>query len=124
MKREAAGLIAGAAILALVSGSAGQGRVVVAASKMYWTDLGIKKIQRVNLSGAELEDLVTQGLIVPRGLALDVSRGKMYWTDGVAVKIQRANLDGKGVEDVVTTGLSNPGGIALDVPGGEDVLDR
>jgi cytoskeletal protein CcmA (bactofilin family) len=81
---------------------------------MYWTDFGTAKIQRANLDGSSVEDLVT-GLPAPLGIALDRSAGKMYWTDAGTNKIQRANLDGSSVEDLVTTGLSLPSGIALDV---------
>ena len=82
---------------------------------MYWTDSGTNKIQRSNLDGSGVEDLVTTGLINPFGIALDVSGDKMYWVDMRADKIQRSNLDGSGVEDLVTTGLNNPSGIALDL---------
>jgi hypothetical protein len=81
---------------------------------MYWTDSFTAKIQRANLDGTSIEDLVT-GLVDPFGIALDVAAGKMYWTDVGTGKIQRANLDGSSVEDLVT-GLSFPFGIALDVP--------
>ena len=87
--------------------------------KLYWTDRGTSKIQRSNLDGSGVEDLVTTGLSGPVGLALDVSGGKMYWTDWLRDKIQRSNLDGSGVEDLVTTGLDWPWGIALDVSGGK-----
>ena len=85
---------------------------------MYWTDAGTGKIQRANLDGSNVEDLITTGLGGPRGIALDVERGMMYWTNWGKVKIQRANLDGSQVEDLVTTGLSAPMGIALDVERG------
>ena len=49
------------------------------------------KIQRANLDGSQVEDLIT-GLISPVGIALDVGRGKMYWTDSYTDKIQRANI--------------------------------
>ena len=79
-----------------------------------------EKIQRSNLDGSGVEDLVTTGLDwSPSGLALDVSGGKMYWTDAGTDKIQRSNLDGSGVEDLVTTGLEWPVGLALDVSGGK-----
>ena len=49
---------------------------------MYWTDdRRTDKIQRANLDGSNIEDLVTQGLSGPAGIALDVEGGKMYWTD-------------------------------------------
>ena len=51
--------------------------------KMYWTDWETDKIQRANLDGSQIEDLVTAGLETPSGLALDVTGGKMYWTDWV-----------------------------------------
>ena len=91
--------------------------------KLYWTDAGTDKIQRSNLDGSGVEDLVTTGLDYPRSIALDVSSGKMYWTDAHeqrrGEKIQRSNLDGSTVEDLVTTGLLLPEGIALDVSGGK-----
>ena len=75
---------------------------------MYWTNPGSQKIQRANLDGSRVEDLVTSGLGSPTGLAVDVSGGKMYWTDRRTDRIQRANLDGSHVEDLVSGGLENP----------------
>ncbi len=85
--------------------------------KLYWTVWS--GIQRSNLDGSDVEDLVTTGLKNPWVIALDVSGGKMYWTDPGTDKIQRSNLDGSGVEDLVTTGLVSPASIALDVSGGK-----
>lgn len=80
----------------------------VAGGKIYWTNTsfwpwggpGVDKISRANLDGTNIEDLVTTGLAVAHGIALDVSAGKMYWADGG--KIWRANLDGSNVEDAIT----------------------
>ena len=103
-------------------------RVTVSSSpKMYWTDRFAEKIQRANLDGSNVEDLITTGLDLPYGIALDVGRGKMYWTDlrydsntdSYHSKIQRANLDGSNVEDLITTGLTSPFFIALDVGRGK-----
>ena len=89
--------------------------------KLYWADADTDKIQRSNLDGSGVEDLVTTG--VGFGIALDVAAGKMYWTvsdfEGDGDKIQRSNLDGSGVEDLVTTGLGLPFGITLDVAAGK-----
>ncbi len=87
--------------------------------KMYWTDTGTDKIQRANLDGSSVEELVATGLLAPFGLALDPDGGKMYWTDRGTDKIQRANLDGSGVEELVATGLLAPSGLALDLGGGK-----
>ena len=83
---------------------------------IYWTDYGTDKIQRVNLDGSNVQDLITSGLASPTGVALDVAGGKMYWVDIGTGKIQRANLDGTNVEDI---GAGSVSSIALDVAGGK-----
>ena len=89
-----------------------------AGGKMYWTDPDTAKIQRADLDGMNVEDLVTTGLDAPLGIALDVAGGKMYWVHQLPGKIQRADLDGMNVADLVT-GLSGLVGIALDVAWGK-----
>jgi DNA-binding beta-propeller fold protein YncE len=118
MRPVAGRALIGLAVLAMITSGVGQW-AAVAGGKMYWTDLGIGKIQRVNLDGTGLQDLVTTGLRFPRGIAVDDSGGKIYWMDGGTLKVHRANLDGSQVEDLVTRGLSAPWGIALDVAGGK-----
>ena len=88
--------------------------------ELYWTDAGTDKIQRANLDGSNIEDLVTRanGLDGPVGLVLDMAGGKMYWTEWEKNKIRRANLDGSNAEDLVTSGRA-PVWLALDVPGGK-----
>ena len=82
---------------------------------MYWTDGWTKKIQRANLDGTNVEDLVTGKWGHPEGIALDVAAGKMYWVDSGMLELRRANLDGSNVEDLVGDGLAFPTGIALDM---------
>ncbi len=86
-------------------------------AKIYWTDSGTGKIQRANLDGSNIEDLIT--LTEPSGIAFDQTGNKMYWTDAGTGKIQRANPDGNCIIDLITTGLSEPRGIALDVANGK-----
>ncbi len=103
----------------LLSGMA----IDVGGGKIYWTEgnPGAGKIQRANLDGSQIEDLVV-ALYRPRGLFLDISSGKIYWIDGSttvsAGKIRRANLDGSQIEDLVS-GLTAPSGMAIDVGGGK-----
>ena len=82
---------------------------------MYWVDAGTDKIQRANLDGSNVRDIVTTGLRTPNGVATDLKHGKMYWTDSSTDKIQRANLDGSNIEDIVTTGLRTPTSITVDL---------
>ena len=125
-------LVFTATLLAMLALGAALNLVAAAqqGSRMYWTDLGTAtgdgKIQRADLDGSNIQDLVTTGLTVPSGIALDVAGGKMYWTNAALPpnsKIQRANLDGSTIEplvdNLVTTVLTEPAGIALDVAGGK-----
>ena len=88
-----------------------------ALSHMYWADANPDKIQRANLDGSNIKDLLP-GLESPVGIALDVTGGKMYWTDRDAGVVQRTNLDGSTTETLIT-GLETPIGIALDMDGGK-----
>src|SRR4030042_480701 len=78
-----------------------------AVSKMYWVDSGTDKLQRANLDGTSVQDVVT-GLVEPRGIEIDFGGGKIYWVDRGTQMIQRANLDGTSVHNLVTSGLSLP----------------
>ena len=95
------------------------GIVDLQAPPIFWTDRGTDKIQRMDLDGTNVEDLITieRGLL--GGIALDVAGGKMYWTGwGFPSGIQCANLDGSNVQTLVTTD-EDPWDIALDVAGGK-----
>jgi DNA-binding beta-propeller fold protein YncE len=109
------------AVLALGVASHPNQTAAQGANKMYWTDADTDKIQRANLDGSNVEDLVTAGLQFPEDIAVDCAGGKMYWTDWFAAKIQRANLDGSNVDDLLTAadGLQHPTAIALDIAGGK-----
>lgn len=86
--------------------------------KMYWADY--EKVQRANLNGTDVEDLVFTGAAtVPIGPALDVDAGKMYWFVSYFEKVQRANLDGTEVEDLVNEISGNYSGPVLDISAGK-----
>jgi len=87
--------------------------------KVYWTNATEGHfIQRADLDGSNIEDLVTTGLGTPEGIALDVAGGKMYWADQGPAKISRANLDGTDLEVLATLhptpGSPSPRGLAVD----------
>jgi hypothetical protein len=75
------------------------------------------------LDGSGAENLVTQDLVHPGGIALDLQRGKMYWTDVEGNldgrgKIQRSDLDGLNVETLIT-GVDEAYGLDLDAVSGK-----
>ena len=82
--------------------------------KIYWSDYVADKIQRANLDGTNVQNLVTKYptdppadplpppvLGAPWALAVDTDQGKVYWTDTVLDRMMRANLDGTNVETVL-----------------------
>lgn len=97
------------AVLAL---AVGLGTHAAGGQRIYWIDSAFpdSKIQRANLDGTDVEDLVTTGLTFPASIVIDRAAGKMYWIDRILHnpdKIQRANLDGSNVEDVVAVAEPN-----------------
>ncbi|MGD9858225.1 MAG: pre-peptidase C-terminal domain-containing protein, partial [Planctomycetaceae bacterium] len=92
-----------------------------ASGKMYWGDLAstARKLQRANLDGSQVEDLVTGTGV--NGVALDPSAGKVYWADGTVDRaIKRSNLDGSNVEVLWSGGASStPTALDLDLVGGK-----
>ena len=91
----------------------------IQAGQMYWSNAATGKIQRSNLNGWNVKDIVT-GLKYPHGIELDMRSRKIYWVnwdwETFTGKIQRANLDGSNVTDILT-GLDRPSAIVLDLDG-------
>ena len=109
-----------------VTGTTSANSTPIANDKIYWSDNSTDKIQRSNLDGSNVEDLITRSTLrAPVGIALDISGGKIYWIDESTDKIQRASIEleqdetTRTVEDLITTGLTAPSGIALDISGGK-----
>ena len=78
------------------------------AEKMYWLDPNLKRIQRANLDGSQIETVYT--LPKPgKHLAVDAIGGKLYWIDGTSsdtAAIHRANMDGTQTDTIVDHGVS------------------
>ena len=99
--------------LALVGQGTSYGQPPIAEGKIYWTNR-VKGIQRANLDGSNLEQIVESDLRRPTDIALDLLRGKIYWAD--RRNIYCSNLDGSNLKDFnagwEASGVTN---IALDV---------
>ncbi len=66
------------------------------AEKLYWSQRLARVIRRADLSGQNVQTLVTRGADIS-GLKLDVAGGQMYWTE-FGSSVFRANLDGSDVQ--------------------------
>jgi DNA-binding beta-propeller fold protein YncE len=108
--------------------------VDVAAGHIYWTNMGVPKvndgsIERADLDGRNRTTIVPQGgTFTPKQIQLEKKSRKLYWCDREGMRVMRANLDGSGIETIVDTsqGDSRPGpdasrwcvGVAIDIDGG------
>jgi len=101
----------------------------VAGGKVYWTEditdrtgKEIIRIRRANLNGRNVE-VVREVSGVPRGLAVDASKGNLYLanTRGVRGNIQRLKLDGSLFHwnYIHIDKADSPQGVALDIAGGK-----
>lgn len=70
--------------------------------KLYWTDIGTRKIQCAGFDGSGITDLVTK-VDSSLSIKLDLIHNQMYWTEEYTAKIRRANLDGTEVTDLFTS---------------------
>jgi hypothetical protein len=82
---------------------------------------GKDKIQRTNLDGTGLEQLVN-GSFCSEGIELDLLNDKIYWSTytgpfnpAATGAIYRSNLDGTGIETIINVD-DRINGLALDIP--------
>ncbi|XP_058118481.1 low-density lipoprotein receptor-related protein 6 [Anopheles ziemanni] len=82
---------------------------------MFWSDWGAKepKIERASLDGTERVLIVSQNLIWPNGISLDVGARKIYWCDAKADTIEVVNMDGSGRNTIISDNLPHVFGLSL-----------
>ncbi len=78
------------------------------AEKMYFFNSQLAYIERANLDGTNIEDLVTTGISNASTICIDETNSKMYWLDTNGKTISKSNLDGTSIEVLV----NSPGFIA------------
>src|SRR5260370_28722336 len=76
---------------------------------VFFLDVRGSRIMSLNPDGTNLQAIVTKGLRIPDGVAVDVDAGHIYWTnmgnpsanDG---SIDRCDLDGSNVTNIIPPG--------------------
>jgi hypothetical protein len=94
---------------------------------LLWGDFLTETIQRSNLDGSNVQNVVPPGAAQrPWSVAVDRTNGYLYWTEysrsgSTLGGISRSNLDGSGVVNLLTPAdnPSNPSGLALDLTHGK-----
>lgn len=70
---------------------------------VYWSDRNSDKIQRSNIAGTVVEDIVT-GIPDPTGIFIDGANNHLYWIDNaLGSGIYRSNFDGQQ-QQVISSG--------------------
>ncbi len=82
--------------------------------KLYWSDDGRGRIERMNFDGSGRE-LIYQGVDGEYvfGLYLDLIKAELYWSDYGTNHIMRSTLDGMDVVPIVSSGLNDPLAITI-----------
>src|SRR5688500_9114857 len=89
------------------------------AAVLYWSDPDARVIQRNSDGGSPVTILSSvNGLVEPRGIAVDAGAGKIYFADNGTKAIRRANLDGSQLETLISTGFTFPSDLELDLSNG------
>src|SRR5258708_1252504 len=76
---------------------------------LFFLDVSASRIMSLNSDGSNLQAIVSKGLRIPDGVAVDVDAGHIYWTnmgnpsanDG---SIDRCDLDGSDVTNIIPPG--------------------
>jgi len=77
------------------------GSIFAQERKLYWTNSSAGTIQRANLDGSNVEDVIT-GLSEPYALVADLPAERLYWSERTTGKIRFGGLDGSGARDLVS----------------------
>ncbi|KFM57610.1 Low-density lipoprotein receptor-related protein 4, partial [Stegodyphus mimosarum] len=85
----------------------------VLSGKIYWSDTGREKIQRSELDGTRVENVIVKGLGSVDFLAVDSIGRKLYWTDDPRKCIEVSELDGQSRKVLIWSNLDSPRAIAL-----------
>ncbi|XP_038051609.1 low-density lipoprotein receptor-related protein 4-like [Patiria miniata] len=81
--------------------------------KIYYTDVYLNVIRRVNYDGSEGETIISTSLGTTEGLAVDWIGRNLYWTDTGRDKIEVSRLDGSSRKVIVDTNLDEPRAIVI-----------
>ena len=77
---------------------------------MYWTDIGLDRIERATMDGNSRTVLHSSGLSTVYGLTLDYQNQTLYWVDYSNNRIEKSSVTGSN-RVVVRTGLRDPWGV-------------
>ncbi|XP_054930309.1 low-density lipoprotein receptor-related protein 4 isoform X3 [Dermacentor andersoni] len=81
--------------------------------KLYYTDVTLDVIRRVDLNGSNVEVIIDRDLEAADGLALDWIAKNIYWADSRRKTIEVARADGSSRKLLINLDLDEPRALAL-----------
>uniref|UniRef100_UPI00358F15AE low-density lipoprotein receptor-related protein 4 isoform X2 n=1 Tax=Myxine glutinosa TaxID=7769 RepID=UPI00358F15AE len=81
--------------------------------QIYYTDVHLDTIRRVNLDGTGAKTVVDKGLVTTDGLCVDWVARNLYWTDTGRDAIEVSRLDGSSRKIIVNSSLMEPRAISV-----------
>lgn len=83
---------------------------------MFWTDWGVTpKIERAWLDGSDRQILVSNRVVWPNGLCLDLERRRVYWVDGKLGSLEYVMYDGSGRKSLLESSSATKQPFAVSV---------
>lgn len=83
-----------------------------ACSWMYWSDTGLRRIERASMDGSNRMALHTTNLQTPYALTIDYATQTLYWSDYTLNKLESSNADGSN-RRLLTTNIRDPYNMAF-----------
>lgn len=80
---------------------------------LYWSDINLRVIKRMNMSSGSIKDIITDDLGSVYFLALEWESDLMYWSDYTYGRIEVALLNGSQRKLLFNEEVDRPRGIAL-----------
>ncbi|KAJ3659363.1 hypothetical protein Zmor_011053 [Zophobas morio] len=80
---------------------------------IYWSDDEVKKIQRARLNGSDQQNVVTNEIEHPDGIAVDWVSRNIYWTDAGTDRLEVCRLHEKYRRVIIFDDLMEPRAIAV-----------
>lgn len=80
---------------------------------LYWSDINLRVIKRMNMSSGIIDDIITEDLGVVYGLAVEWESHLIYWSDFTYGRMEVALLDGSQRKLLFIDEVYRPRGIAL-----------
>ena len=82
--------------------------------RIYWSDDESHGIRRAFANGSHQEDMVTDHILQPEGVAIDWISKVIYWTDQMTQTIEAMRINGSFRRTIISSELRKPRAIAVD----------